>query len=122
MMDLGASICTARAPKCLLCPLQPLCAAAPIDAAQLERARLVHAPKRSPQERLPFERTTRYARGRIIDRLRELPPGARISFLDLHRDVTHRIGRTAQELAQLVAALEREGLVDVRNKQVSLQE
>jgi A/G-specific adenine glycosylase len=122
VMDLGATICTARAPKCLLCPLQQACAAAPIDPAQLERARLVHAPKRSPQERIPFEKTTRYARGRIIDRLRQLPPGARISFLDLHREVTNRIGRTAQELAQLVAALERDGLVEVQNRQVSLQD
>ena len=27
MMDLGSSICTPRAPKCLICPLQPLCRA-----------------------------------------------------------------------------------------------
>jgi A/G-specific adenine glycosylase len=27
MMDLGATICTPRAPRCLLCPLAPLCAA-----------------------------------------------------------------------------------------------
>jgi A/G-specific adenine glycosylase len=122
MMDLGAAICTARAPKCLLCPLQSACAAAPIDAAHLERARTLHARKRSPQEAVPFEQTTRYARGRIIDRLRALPPGQRISLLDLHRDVTHGIGRTAEELAQLLAALERDGLVEVRNKQVSLQD
>jgi hypothetical protein len=88
----------------------------------LERARTLHARKRSPQEAVPFEQTTRYARGRIIDRLRALPPGQRISLLDLHRDVTHGIGRTAEELAQLLAALERDGLVEVRNKQVSLQD
>jgi A/G-specific adenine glycosylase len=27
MMDLGATICTARAPRCLVCPLAPVCAA-----------------------------------------------------------------------------------------------
>ena len=32
MMDLGGAVCTARAPKCLLCPLQADCAAAPVDA------------------------------------------------------------------------------------------
>jgi A/G-specific adenine glycosylase len=122
MMDLGATLCTARAPKCPICPLQSVCAAAPIDPAQLEAARVRHGRKRSPQESLPFEQTTRYARGRIIDRLRELPEGQRISMLDLHRDVTHGIGRTAEELAQLVDGLVRDGLVGVENKQVSLQE
>jgi A/G-specific adenine glycosylase len=122
MMDLGAGICTARAPKCLLCPLRTACAAAPIDAAQLERARAAHLPKRSPQESIPFEQTTRYARGRIIDRLRELPAGQRISLLDLHEEVTRRIGRTAQELETLVERLERDGLVAVRGRKVSLQE
>lgn len=122
VMDLGATICTARAPKCLLCPMQSACAAAPVDAALLERARTKNLRKRSPQEALPFEQTTRYARGRIIDRLRELPPGQRISLLDLHEQVTLRIGRSREELDTLVQRLERDGLVAVRGKQVSLQE
>jgi A/G-specific adenine glycosylase len=122
MMDLGATICTARSPKCLICPLQPACAAAPIDPAQLENARAAHARKRSPQEAIPFEQTTRYARGRIIDRLRELPPGRRISLLDLHHEVTHRIGRSAEDLAALVEALARDGLVHVQSEQVSLRD
>lgn len=122
MMDLGATICTARAPKCLICPLQPACAAAPIDAAALERARARHAPKRSPQEAIPFEQTTRYARGRIIDRLRELPPGHRISLLQLHDDVTRGIGRTPENLGALVEALARDGLVDVRDRGVALRD
>ena len=37
MMDVGATICTARAPKCLLCPLRAGCVAAPVDAAALAR-------------------------------------------------------------------------------------
>lgn len=122
MMDLGATICTARAPKCLLCPLQSACAAAPVDAAALELARTAHLPKRSPQERIPFEQTTRYARGRIIDRLRELPDGHRISLLDLHRDVTSPIGRTSEDLDSLVRDLMRDGLLDLRGDHVSLRE
>lgn len=122
MMDLGATVCTARAPKCLLCPLQAACAAAPIDPALLERARVTHARRRSPQEAVPFEQTTRYARGRIIDRLRALPAGQRISLLDLHREVTGHIGRSSQDLEQLVQALERDGLVAVRGTSVSLRD
>lgn len=121
MMDLGSSICTARAPKCLLCPLQQVCAAAPIDAVALERARNTHARPRSPEQVLPFERTTRYARGRIIDRLRELPPGKRISLLDLHRDLQALVGRTPEEIERLALALERDGLVDVDRGHVALR-
>ncbi len=75
LMDLGSCICTARAPKCLLCPLRSACAAAPVDAGLLERLRAAAGGRRSPQNAIPFEHTTRYARGRILDRLRDLPPG-----------------------------------------------
>jgi A/G-specific adenine glycosylase len=122
MMDLGATLCTARAPKCLLCPLQTVCAAAPVDAAALEVARSTHARPRSPQENIPFEHTTRYARGRVIDRLRDLPPGQRISLLDLHRDIGPRLRRTPDELRAIVEALVRDGLVDLQDQQVALQD
>jgi A/G-specific adenine glycosylase len=122
LMDLGATICTARAPKCLLCPMQPACAAAPIDPAALERARLANARKPSPQESIPFEKTTRFARGRIIDRLRELPAGKRISLLDLHRDVSKHTKRTREEIDAIVAALMRDGLVDLQGEQVALRD
>ncbi len=39
MMDLGATICTARAARCLVCPLREACAAAPVDPARARRAR-----------------------------------------------------------------------------------
>ncbi|MBV8118162.1 MAG: A/G-specific adenine glycosylase [Candidatus Eremiobacteraeota bacterium] len=112
LMDLGSTICTARNPKCLLCPLQKNCVAAPIDPAALDSARRRHAKKRSPQNAIPFERTTRFARGRIIDRLRALRAGERISLLDLHGELTTVLReRTLEELDALVAILEREGLV-----------
>ena len=121
LMDLGSAICTARAPKCLLCPLQPDCAATPIDASALEGARERYAKPRSPQEAMPFERTTRYARGRVIDRLRELPPGQRISLLDLHRSLEAALpGRSADEVGGFVAALERDGLVKRDGDRVAL--
>ncbi|HTA37642.1 MAG TPA: hypothetical protein VK760_01130 [Candidatus Acidoferrales bacterium] len=123
MMDLGASLCTARAPKCLPCPLIANCAAAPIDAAALEAARTANAKPRSPQEALRFESTTRYARGRIVDRLRELPPGAGISLLDLHRDVAPLLpGRPIEAVDELVGALERDGLVARRGERIALAE
>ncbi|MBI3347070.1 MAG: A/G-specific adenine glycosylase [Burkholderiales bacterium] len=47
LMDLGATVCTARSPNCLLCPVQPLCGAQqageptryPIKTRKLKRGR-----------------------------------------------------------------------------------
>ena len=123
MMDLGANLCTARSPKCMLCPLRSNCAAAPIDPAALEAARAANAKPRSPQEALRFESTTRYARGRIVDRLRELPPGAAISLLDLHREVAPLLpGREIEEVDELVGALVRDGLVARSGERIALAE
>ncbi|MBD5635946.1 MAG: hypothetical protein IAI49_15875, partial [Candidatus Eremiobacteraeota bacterium] len=113
LMDLGATLCTARAPKCLLCPLVPICVAAPIDPVRLAARVAEHAPPRTPQERLRFEATTRYVRGRVIDRLRALPAGERISFMFLHRELEPvLVHHDAEALGAVVAGLEREGVVE----------
>lgn len=113
MMDLGATVCTARAPKCGTCPLAPYCASAPVDAAALDRSRKLYTKPRSPQAAIRFEETTRYARGRIVDRLRELPPERAISLLDLHRDLAAVLpGRSPEDLAGVLYALIRDGLVE----------
>ncbi|HEX3368007.1 MAG TPA: hypothetical protein VHS56_00395 [Candidatus Cybelea sp.] len=123
LMDLGASLCTARAPKCLLCPLRVDCSAAPIDAAALELARAANVKHPAPQAAIPFEQSRRFARGRIIDRLRELPPGQRISLLDLTRAVRPQLaGRSNAELREVVAALERDGLISSDAGGVALQD
>ncbi len=112
LMDLGAAICTARAPKCSICPIRTACAAAPIDAASLDAARRRHSRRRAPQEVVPFERSTRYVRGRIVDRLRALPPGQRVSLLDLHHELEPQLGeRSIGEFGIVVESLVRDGLV-----------
>jgi len=64
LMDLGAMICQARVPHCEACPVRTLC--------RWNTAGRPDETKRSPS--LPkFETTARYARGRIIDALREHP-------------------------------------------------
>jgi A/G-specific adenine glycosylase len=113
LMDLGATLCTARAPKCLLCPLARTCAAAPVDAARLAALAGAHAPRRPPQAALRFEATTRFVRGRVVDRLRALAPGERISFLDLHGDLATVLAAHGPDgLETAVAALEREGVIE----------
>ena len=122
LMDLGATICTARAPRCERCPLQRYCAAAPVDAADLERRRRAE-PRSASRAPVRFEGTTRYARGRIVDRLRELPSGEQISLLDLHRCLEPLLpGRDVRDVAALVGALERDGLVRADGDGIALRE
>jgi A/G-specific adenine glycosylase len=123
IMDLGATLCTARAPKCLLCPLRADCAAAPVDAASLDRLRAAAAKRRLPRKPVPFAQSTRYARGRIVDRLRDLPPGERISLLDLYDSLAASMeNRSFDDLRAFVGSLEREGLVTHDGTHVALRE
>lgn len=112
MMDLGAAICTARAARCLVCPLRDACAAAPVDPARLtERAR-AHAPRKPPQNAIPFERTTRFLRGRIIDRLRDVPARESLAVDALQRDLAPKIpADRLHEIPSVVDALVRDGIV-----------
>lgn len=70
LMDLGATICRKQRPRCEACPLRPLC---PFEPTAVEpTTRRVNVAR--------FETTTRWLRGRILDRLRDAPDGAWISF------------------------------------------
>jgi A/G-specific adenine glycosylase len=121
LMDLGATLCTARAPKCLLCPLAASCAAAPVDAPTLAERAATHGRPRSPQERLRFEETTRYVRGRIVDRLRALDEGERVSFLTLATDLAPALAHhDAAAIEVVLAALERDGMVDRASEGIRL--
>lgn len=108
VMDLGAQVCTARTPDCPRCPVRTYCA---------------HeiAPPPARARRTPFTQTTRYARGRIIDRLRDLAPGQAVSLLDLRHDLRAALPhRSADELEALVDALAAEGLLVLQDGAVSL--
>ena len=98
LMDIGATICRPAAPRCGECPLRPWCAFA-------ARGTPVAAPTkaRKPQ---PFATTSRWVRGRIIDRLRDAPAGQWM-LLD------GQIGdHDAVAVDGAVAALEREGMLE----------
>lgn len=123
LMDLGATLCTARAPQCRMCPLATVCAAAPVDAAELERLRCKYSRPQSIQNAVPFEQSTRYARGRIIDRLRALAPQHAISFLDLHHELCSIEAITQQSQLEIVLqALERDGLIEENRHRYRLKE
>lgn len=68
VMELGALVCTARAPRCAECPVRDRC-------AWLARGRPTdtHADRRRAQ---PWHGTDRQARGRVLALLRSLPAPA----------------------------------------------
>ncbi|MDB5070205.1 MAG: HhH-GPD family protein [Candidatus Eremiobacteraeota bacterium] len=112
MMDLGATICTARSAKCLVCPLRDTCAAAPVDSATLAARVREHAARRTPQEAIPFERTTRFLRGRIIDRLRDVPARESLALDALQHDLAAVVpSDRLHEIPAVVDALVRDGIV-----------
>jgi A/G-specific adenine glycosylase len=92
-MELGATVCTARAPRCRECPVARWCASA---GAKPERAT---APRRAATagRRERFEDTNRFVRGRVVA---ALATGER-----LPDDIA------PERLERAVAGLERDGLV-----------
>jgi A/G-specific adenine glycosylase len=121
MMDVGATLCTARAPKCLLCPLRDACAAAPVDAGDLAARAQRHA-KRSPQAAIPFEQTTRFLRGRIVDRLRDLATGETLHLDALIASLADVVppARLA-DIPAAAAALARDGLITLDDDTLRLR-
>jgi A/G-specific adenine glycosylase len=113
LMDLGAQVCTPRRPDCARCPVQRSCETGPIVATE--------RPAAKPVQRIPFKRSTRHARGRIIDRLRDLAPGERISLLDLHGELLPVLAEcSALDLEHLVEGLDRDGLLVLQDGTVAL--
>ena len=146
LMDIGATICTSANPQCLRCPLQEMCAArqemsqyslfpggAPLaslrQSMQLRRVAETKATYRSgqptqpkqPKQSPPFTSTNRYFRGRIIDHLRSLSPEQRLTPRELGRVI--KPGFSDDELPwlqKLIAALQKDGLVDAGEDGVRL--
>jgi len=100
MIDLGALVCTARRPRCSICPLRRSCPSA-------DR---VPARRRRPQPR--FETTARYVRGRIVSELRAGP----LDEATLRRGV----GVTSSRFTAGLASLESDGLVHRAGRVVRL--
>ena len=100
LMDVGAAFCRKNNPRCAACPLAASCryrAAGHRPPAELTRAT---APKRFPA-------TSRWLRGRILDRLRDAPEAA---WVELSEPIgEHDADRVSTQLRNL----EREGFVEL---------
>ncbi len=110
LMDLGATLCISQRPRCPLCPVNGDCKAAPLFLRGEKR--VAEAPEPYRATPLPFKGSRRYYRGRIVDYLRTLSPGATVDLLALGKALLPDF--QAQNLPWLDELLERlaqEGLV-----------
>jgi A/G-specific adenine glycosylase len=117
LMDLGATICTARAPKCIRCPVALACAGRASIAVNGAVTRKAAEPTAAYRATDRYEKSARYYRGRIVDRLRELPDGAAISLGELGPAVRPDYGpEHAGWIADLVEGLRRDGLAAMHRR------
>ncbi|MGH2511306.1 MAG: A/G-specific adenine glycosylase, partial [Candidatus Limnocylindrales bacterium] len=108
LMDIGSSLCRPARPACPECPVQAACRYAagdrpgPAGAGTPRRTKGAASPAN-----LPFEATTRWLRGRILDRLRETPGDAWTVLPD-------SIGQHAPSAVRTsLLALRRDGLLEL---------
>ena len=106
LMDLGATICRPAAPACTACPVHAWCAFA-AGAARATGTAVARPPRQARAPTVPFEATTRWLRGRIVDRLCSAPPGTSLTFagpLGLHAPAA---------VSAALTALAADGLVEL---------
>ncbi|MBS1870705.1 MAG: A/G-specific adenine glycosylase [Actinobacteria bacterium] len=89
LMELGATVCTARAPACEACPAA--------SCRSQGRPQLAPTARRGAADRVRFEETDRYVRGRVVA---ALVAGAALPD-----------GFAPERLERALAGLERDGLV-----------
>lgn len=113
LMDFGSSVCAARKPACVICPLRPICRAAPtIHALLATRSHARRANGATPAT--PFTSTNRYYRGQTLRVLGTLNGNESIALDALGPRVKPDYSAADRQwLYQLVRQLDREGLVKV---------
>ena len=106
LMDLGATLCASRRPACEACPAQAWCRYVTTPA---EPVSVAHGPARSAarETAAAFVTTSRWLRGRIVDRLRDAPDAG---WTAVDAPIG---GHGAAAVETALAALEREGLIEL---------
>jgi A/G-specific adenine glycosylase len=99
LMDLGATICIARAPRCAICPVFDLCRAKGVDAAP------------APRRQTAFATSDRRVRGAIMRALREHGP---MTASTLRRRLSD------ERVPRLVKSLALDGLVEFEGRAIHL--
>lgn len=109
LMDIGAAFCRPREPRCDACPLLAACGYA-ASRSVVSAGAPVRRSRATPATR--FELTTRWLRGRILDRLR-----------DASEWVTFDEGIGSHDQASVAASLARlsaEGMIEVDDRRARL--
>jgi A/G-specific adenine glycosylase len=128
IMELGALICTAAAPACWRCPVQPQCRAyAARRAADEQLFSSETTPASLRVRRVAERRETSYAgsnrfyRGRAIEALRQLGPGEALSLTALGRQLKDDFSDDdIPWLRAIVDGLARDGLLALVGEQARL--
>lgn len=123
LMDFGALICTAKRPKCAVCPLQTTCEAnisakrqRYLTYEEMLRSNTSGVKKKGKKTK-KFEETDRYFRGKIVAKLREGP--FEMNELRLHMETLYGLGDRAR-FGKIIEGLKVDGLLKIRHTRVSL--
>jgi A/G-specific adenine glycosylase len=98
-MDIGATICLAKRPRCDVCPIRTLCGYEGVDGP-------------AKRKQSPFGASDRRVRGAIVRHLAMSTGGVKVDAL--------RRGINDARVPRLVGVLAREGLVEVSSGSVRL--
>ena len=101
VMELGATVCTAKSPLCEACPIAGKC-------AFLRNGRPGLGQRRTrPRQR--FQGTDRQVRGLVLNALRGLPDGETV----LDRKSVERLWKDHVQLDKCIASLDEDGLIEI---------
>lgn len=104
LMDLGATVCTARSPRCDKCPVGTLCA----SRHTIKRSTIPSTRREPSKDGVP----NRIYRGRIIDVLRKRNGQGGMRLHSLGRVIHPQFSSTHRSwLDSLIVGLERDGLI-----------
>lgn len=109
LMDLGATVCTARNPRCNHCPVSSVCA----SSGKISTSPVAAAKHEPSFNGIP----NRIYRGRIVELLRDSRKRRGIPVSRLGPTLDKRYGSVHLPwLRSLLASLERDGLVSIENR------
>jgi A/G-specific adenine glycosylase len=124
LMDIGATVCAVRQPRCQQCPVQPSCrwaANGQSQAALVVGARALAERRAAYRTQPPFRGSSRYYRGRIVERLRQREGNGGMGVEELGVAIKEGFARQdAPWLEGLLRGLERDGLVQWEGERVRL--
>ncbi|KAB8292622.1 A/G-specific adenine glycosylase [Bifidobacterium avesanii] len=110
VMELGALVCTAKAPACDVCPVAHRCAFLAAGRPGLGERRT------RPRQR--FQGTDRQVRGIVLDALRKLPGDVRGgnagAGASLPRVQVERLWKDRAQLDACIASLDEDGLIEIQ--------